>query len=122
MTNQILAAELEQLKRMIDGWKIPFGTELAMQDTLQRILKSANIKYHREFVFGPRDRIDFLVGRIGIECKVAGSTGAVMRQLLRYAERPEIGALILVTSRHTHRFSQTEIGGKPFKVIRIINL
>lgn len=113
---------VDELVELIQSFRIPFGTEAAMQDTIERILKSEGIKYSREHVFSPRDRIDFLIGRIGIECKVDSSKAVVAAQLLRYAERPEVDALILVTSRHTHAFSQVELGGKQFKVIRVIDL
>lgn len=113
---------MDELVALIRSYQIPFGTEAAMQSAIERILKEAGLKFQREHVFGPRDRIDFLIGRIGLECKVDMSKARVASQLLRYAERPEIDALLLVTSRHTHTFAQTELGGKPFKVIRVINL
>lgn len=64
---------MDELIRLICSFQIPFGTEAAMQDTIERILKSEGVGYSREHVFGPRDRIDFLIGRIGVECKVDGS-------------------------------------------------
>lgn len=113
---------METLIDLIQSFQIPFGSEQQMQDTIERILKAESIKFSREHVFSPRDRIDFLVGRIGLECKTAGSPSKVLGQLLRYAERPEIDGLLLVTSRHTHAFDVRELGNKPFRMIRVIGL
>lgn len=113
---------MDELIELLRSYQIPFGNEAAMQEGIEQILKAEGVKYSREHVFGPRDRIDFLIGRIGLECKVDSSKAVVAAQLLRYAERPEIDGLILVTSRHTHAFPQTELGGKPFKAIRVVNL
>jgi hypothetical protein len=65
----------------------------------------------------PRDRIDFLVGRVGVEAKVAMSPDAVLRQLARYAEHPDVDDLLLVTTKATHRGLPTVVGGKPLQVL-----
>lgn len=53
----------------------------------------------REVDFGDAGRIDFLVGRVGIEVKVRGSRAAVARQCQRYAAVPTIDAVVLVSTR-----------------------
>lgn len=93
-----------------------FGTELQLQNDVEEILTAAGIAFIREHRLAG-DRIDFLAGRVGIECKVGGGPSAVPEQLLRYALRPELDALILVTSKHTHRFRFQELNGKPFRVV-----
>lgn len=72
----------------------------------------------REVRLAPRDRIDLLVGRVGVECKVAGNAESVLRQLRRYAESDRIDALILVTSRAAHSRMPATVGGKPLHVVR----
>lgn len=113
---------IERLIEALNGYKIPFAKEAEMQRMIERILKAESIPHYREFAFNPKDRIDFLVGKIGIECKVDGSKHAVARQLLRYAERPEVEALLLITSRSTHTFPADVLLGKPFKVYRVSGL
>lgn len=48
------------------------------------------------------DRIDLMVGSIGIEVKIAGQKTAVWRQLARYAAHEDITELILVTTVARH--------------------
>lgn len=45
------------------------------------------------------ERIDFMVGRVGIELKVDGGSAEVLRQLDRYAASPDVDALVLISSR-----------------------
>jgi hypothetical protein len=71
--------------------------EYRFQDGVGAALARAGIIAEREVILTPRDRIDFLVGRIGIECKVQGSFIQVARQLCRYAQCDQIMALVLVT-------------------------
>ena len=99
--------------------RIPFGTEQDMQDAVQAILNRNHVQHAREVLLSAKDRIDFLSdgSHVGIECKVSGSRSAVLAQLVRYAEHAQVTALILVTSRHTHRFACDEINGKPLFVV-----
>jgi hypothetical protein len=48
---------------------------------------------------GARDRIDFLVGSVGIEVKINGSVDNLIRQLSRYATADVISELLVVSSR-----------------------
>lgn len=103
-------------------YRYPFWNEQALQDALEEVLIENGIAYVRECILGS-DRIDFVAdvdgSRIAIECKVDGGPSAVLEQVIRYAEREEIGAVILVTSKRTHRFAKTEFQGKPFAVVWI---
>lgn len=73
------------------------------EDELQRgiaeVLSRAEIAFEREVRLSDRDRIDFLVGGLGIEVKLAGSARSVRRQLERYAASSRVEALLLVTDR-----------------------
>ena len=69
-----------------------------------------------------RDRIDFMAAyrgaAIGIEVKVKGSLSDICAQLLRYAESPRVGALILVTARAAHKHLHAEtLLGKPLRIV-----
>lgn len=110
---------MNEIIELLMSHRLRFGTELQLQDDVEAVLSSARILFDREKRLGG-DPIDFLtLHGIGIECKVAGSPSAVLEQLVRYAQSPQVQSLILVTSRHTHRFSCEEIGGKPFRVVWI---
>jgi hypothetical protein len=54
-------------------------------------------------------RIDFLVGAVGIECKIAGSTNEVLRQLIGYAGDDKVSELLLVTSQAKHRTLDSQL-------------
>lgn len=63
------------------------------------ILRERGIPFHREFKLTDTDRIDFLVGTIGVECKVDGSALALARQIGRYESSPMLTSLVIVVTR-----------------------
>ena len=73
--------------------------EYRLQAGCALLLASRGFEVHREVVLSPADRIDLLVGQIGIECKVDGSPSDVVRQCLRYLASARLAALVLVTGR-----------------------
>lgn len=88
----------------------------ASEDDLQRGIAAAltelGMDVEREVRLTARERIDLLVGGVGVEVKIAGVLRDVERQLARYAASTRVDALVLVTTRASHRPS-AEIGGKP---------
>lgn len=96
-----------------------FTNERDLQDGIALVLAEVP-GVRREYICSPRDRLDFLLpGGVGIEVKVDGSLQALTRQLHRYAERPEITALIVVTSRRSHMQVPTLLCGKPVTVVQV---
>lgn len=109
----------DDVVRTLRSFRMRFGTEKALQDSIERVLDAEHVPFVRECrtSTGP---IDFLVaGSIGVECKIDGGPSAVLDQLLRYAGEQNIASLILVSSRATHRFNETALLGKPFTVVWI---
>lgn len=95
-----------------------FADERELQDGLAIVL--APLDAQREVRFDAADRIDFLLpGGIGIEVKIDGSLSALTRQVHRYAQRDEITALIIVTSRRRLAQLPDAINGKPIRVVRV---
>lgn len=93
-----------RVAELISGTRFLYQDEAGLQGALAELLGDAFPgRLQREVWIGPGERIDFMVDRIGIEVKVGGSPAAVRRQLARYAATGAIDALILVTSRVTHR-------------------
>lgn len=109
--------EVDGLLAKLSQYEYPLGSELALQNHVEEVLKAEGVAYKREHRFSATDRIDFLATEIGIECKVKGGPSDVLSQLLRYADRPEVSSVILLTTRHTHRFPMQELRGKPFRVL-----
>lgn len=110
---------VHELSTLLNSYRLRYGTERQLQDDVERALEAERIPFIRECrtFTGP---IDFLVeGAIGVECKIAGGASQVLPQLLRYAAEPNIGGIVLVTSRPTHRFSVETLGGVPFRTLWI---
>lgn len=82
-------------------WVVP--DEVALQDRFAQLLAQNDIPFQREVRLNPTDRIDFVVGVIGIELKVKGPVGSVLRQLNRYAASGRFSDLVVVTTQFKHR-------------------
>ena len=65
-------------------------------------LAGAGLEYAHEYRLGPRNRIDFLVGRVGIEVKKGRPAASrLVAQLRRYLESDALDGAIVVTQRAT---------------------
>ena len=84
-------------------------------------LGAAGLSYEHEYKLGPRCRIDFRVGRVGIEVKKGRpATSELTKQLRRYLESEALDAVIVVMQRVT-RLPAT-IGGKPVYIVSLNRL
>lgn len=90
---------IDTLARFIGSQRYDCTDEYAMQDGIAFALAGNLTSFVREAILTPTERIDFLVGDIGVECKVDGSAVATARQVFRYLSLPRLAGLILVTSR-----------------------
>ena len=102
-----------------------YHNEKELQRGVSLVLDDLKLSYPPEFLMSPRDRIDFLVGDIGIECKSDDSKGgtspsAVTRQLFRYAQSPLIKELILLTTMSKHKNLPETINEKPVYVVHLL--
>lgn len=73
-------------------------TEASLQFGITNQLIMVGIEHTREVRLSPTDRIDFMVGAIGVEVKTGGSRTALIRQLHRYAQSGRVDELLLVTT------------------------
>jgi hypothetical protein len=108
---------LERVDQLLRSHRFRYTDEDQLQEGIAAVLEQAGLEPQREVRLGARDRIDIVVGGIGIEVKVAGSVAATFEQLQRYAEHDEIEALILVTSLY-QRLPENA-GGKPLSTISL---
>lgn len=76
--------------------------EVDLHESIAAVLDEAGLPFEREVRLSPRDRIDFMVGDVGLEVKVAATTDAVYRQLRRYAAHSEVTSLVLFTACAHH--------------------
>lgn len=112
-------ARIAQIDTILRGHAYQFGRESDLHSGMSQVLKSAGIEHQREVVAGPSDRFDILAGRIVIEAKIKGSMSQALLQCKRYAQREDVDAVILVTTRFWGRGPVSHlnsIGGKPFIV------
>ncbi len=72
-------------------------SESQLGDIVEAILREAGVAFTREHRFPDGGRVDFLVGRTGVELKINPSGLAVWRQLHSYAEH--VDALILLSTK-----------------------
>lgn len=97
-----------------------FMDEVGLQAALAQVFASAGWAYEREVQMSATDRIDFLLGDLGVEVKVGGSTGALTRQAHRYVQHDRVGGLLVVTSRLRHARLPPTISGKPVCVVALL--
>ena len=104
---------------LVQTHRFRYRNEVELQDALEHVLLNSGHAVLREVRLSSRDRIDFLVGRTGIEVKVKGAAAAVQRQLQRYAHSPLLDELLLVTTTQRHLDMPADIGGKPLTVVAL---
>lgn len=110
----------DELVNLLFYSKFHFSNEKDLQQGIAELFQAQGVEYQAEVTLTAKDRIDFLVGSVGIEIKIKSSTNTVTRQLLRYAQRPEIESLILVTTKQIHRLIPTKLVEKPVTVIWLL--
>lgn len=104
-----------QVRDVLARYRLPVSVERAMQDAVESALRAEGLAFKRE-VKRDADRIDFLVGTVGVELKVQGAPTEVIRQLKRYALWGDVTELLLVTTRGHHLAIPSELNGKPVLV------
>jgi hypothetical protein len=99
--------------------KYRYKNEKDLQQGVNLVLTSLGVEFEPEVSLTPRDRIDFLAGKLGIECKVDGTLNRLIRQLGRYASTGKVNELIVLTTRSIHRGLPEQIHGVPVFVVLI---
>lgn len=114
--------ELRLVAAKLSACVLRYGTEDHLQAGISTVLTRLGVRHRREACLGPAGRVDFLTDLgLAIEVKIEGSQMAVARQIMRYAERDEVRALLLVTTRATHANAPIEMFlGKPGSVLFLI--
>lgn len=96
--------------------RFTWATEVELQRGLAAAFAARGLSVEREARLDVRNRVDFLIGRVGVEVKVAGAWLDVERQVVRYAESDRVDAVVVVTSRPDHTRIPTVVNGKPVVV------
>jgi len=103
-------------------YRINFTNEKELQQGVAGVFDANKYEYEREAVLASSDRIDFLIGGIGVEVKVGGSLSALLRQLYRYAGYERIECLLVISSRKLLTRLPAEIRGKPIRAVDVGNV
>lgn len=107
----------DDLRSILKQWKLPVWDEKVMQASLAQVLQEQGLAFEREKKLD-NGQIDFLVGKIGVECKIAGTWVEVLRQLAKYAAADCIEEILVVTTKPTHfqKIDGRTLQGKPIRV------
>lgn len=111
-----MTALIDDLSAVIRARRYTYAQETDLHLGIEAALREAGYSPTPEVRLAPRDRIDFVVDRVGIEVKIKGPRDTLHRQLLRYAESALLDELLVVTTCRGHRGLPTEVGGKPLTV------
>lgn len=87
------------LATLLRRHRFTFASEAELQAGISEVLRAAGVVFESEVWIGARDRIDFLVGSVGVEVKIGGSPQNLIRQLHRYAQSERVSELLVVASR-----------------------
>lgn len=95
--------------------------EYDIHAAVARALDAAGLEYEHEYRLGPRCRVDFRVGRVGIEVKKGRPAPSTLReQLERYLDADALDAMIVVAQRATAL--PDAICGKPVRLVSLNRL
>ncbi len=83
--------------RLLSSARFRQGTEALLQKDIEDFLYRSQIRFDREVRLTPGERIDFMVGSVGIEAKIRVDKRAIFRQLTRYARFERISSLVLIS-------------------------
>lgn len=111
---------VDEVAALIRSYAFRYSSEGMLQEGLAGALTDAGLDVAREVRLTRRDRIDLLVGRVGVEVKVNGSVRDVARQVERYLASELLDGLVVVSARVRHvSLHGLEFGGKPVRVVTI---
>ena len=96
-------------------------SEEELHALIARTLLSAGIDAQHEVCLGPRCRIDFMAGGVGIEIKKSRpQRAALIAQLTRYAACEQVGELLVIAPRGVNL--PRVIGGKRVMMLALERL
>jgi len=110
-----IEASAREIVAVLRRCRLRVGNESAMQISIGQALTDGGIEHEREHRLSAADRIDFMIGSVGLEAKTRCNKRAIFRQLQRYSEHDAIEALILVTG--TAMGLPAAINGKPIYLV-----
>lgn len=110
------SGQVERVVQLLRGYRARPQNELDLQLGIAAIFEQHGVPFSREVILNDRDRIDFMVGALGIEVKVQGTRRDVFQQLTRYLAHTRVDEVLLFTTRSQLRVMPTTHAGKRIHV------
>ena len=122
MPDSTLARDMARVAAALSAVRMPAQPEeYDIHAAVAQALAQAGLEYEHEYRLGPRRRIDFRVGRIGIEVKKGRPASSTLReQLQKYLESDALDGAIVVTQRVVSL--PRTLSGKPVTVVSLNRL
>ena len=111
---------LAKVKYLLANQQYDITEERLIQDKVEMVLEENEIPYTREARLTDSDRIDFLIGSLGVEIKLKTPLTQVTRQLHRYAQSDLVTKLLLVTTSPKLQGVPIKFNGKPIHVLLLV--
>lgn len=112
-----LTDTMHEIVMVLAGRRFRLASETQTQADIAAAFAACGIAFAREHRLSPKDRLDFLCGRVAVEVKTQGAKIAVYRQCARYCEHPDIDGLILATNMPMRL--PALVNGKPCAVVNL---
>ena len=109
-----------ELRDLLRAYRYGYSDEATLQCCIAGVLDAHSVEFEREHRLDARNRLDFLVGSVGIEVKIGGSRNDLIRQLHRYAQFDAIGELLVVSSRMRLTSLPEALNGKPIVSLALL--
>ena len=122
MPDSQLSRDMDAIVAALSAVRTPAQPEeYDIHAAVARALDATGLEYEHEYRLGPRRRVDFRVGRVGIEVKKGRPASSGLReQLRRYLESDALDGVIVVTQRVTAL--PDAICGKPVRLVSLNRL
>ena len=121
-SSQAIERDIARIVAALSAVRMPAQPEeYDIHAAVARALDAAGLEYAHEYRLGPRRRVDFYVGRVGIEVKKGRPAPSALReQLRRYLDSDALDTVIVVTQRMTAL--PDAICGKPVRIVSLNRL
>lgn len=98
MSTLTVEATVQQVREVLSGHRFRGSNEHGIHAGMADAFAAAGLDAAAEVCLTPRDRVDFLIGRVALEVKTQGQRTAIWRQLARYAAHPDVDLVIILAS------------------------
>lgn len=103
---------INRIRAAIEAYHFHFDNETELQEAIGQALAENGIPFERHPRLSAQDIPDFMIPPgICLEIKIKGSQASVLRQIHRYAQQPQVEAIILASTKNRHEMPP-ELNGK----------